>query len=913
MNPQPVILTSADPERAATAALHLIQIAVAPMLLIVVGYGEHAAEVYEIVAMLRGGELVNFAQVEQFIVIAEAGLTQSANRNQAIQNGLRLWRFLETDAPLAAHIAVLDDYARPYAGWFSAMAAEFFPSRVTDAGGKMYLPLGLRVGIVGPVCDQAVTVAQRCDFGPDNVELIHGIDAYAAQRAEHFAGTVSVADTLDPMCFMLSTFVIPALLDEWREWGDPDFGVWSCAVLCIAVEKFTTGRAVVAEGVYVRPTETASHRPVVPVAGDTSPRLQFINGANPYRCIATIRVGLATLRDLHLLRGTVTRAGMVCDGVAVLLRNNPMQLMKDPEVKAAMDAPAGSPVWAALTEADRLLLARCDGAQIERVARSMGDWLAAHTVHTAKGRRVAPKVGCDVWSAEGDEQRERTALDDLAGRLARLDGTKPTVWCLALNQDELIEDGVTREFIERLCEPLNPIVSAYDLPLLTMWDAPRLIRDDAPWGDGGSWRGGPSDVRLYRQGRPFLRAADGSSSLAPLFSADATRVAAIRLKRTGLLRPQDRARMLKGPVNEDGMRVMPFDPANRLGVHMLVYERENPDDVARWLDEVEGLADVIVLVWTGEWTDADKLAAQAGKGSVWPDTGPSRSLHDVARSAGARWVHHPLADNLAAARNAGITALEQAGMTWAMFIDPDEWLADVLADGKAIRRACESSRQGWLMQVANYGDDGEISSVSDSIRISRIGAMQMTGRVHESFGDSLNAMVDAGIHPRVVYLPFVLQHRGMGLGEARTREKLDAYERLLRLELADNPRNTGAWVSLAWHMDNDGHPSLAEECLRRAVACAGRSYLPFREEGVRHLRIAREMFEACVERLSTGHQYSKQGAATLAWLRENAPPSAKRTPSARRGMPEPLPDFRVHPSPPLQLLGDSEQFEGGEQ
>lgn len=855
-----VVLTSDDAERAASAILHHLQTANKPTTLIVVAYGPECEPVARVARSIASTDLVEVVVVE---------VDGDSNRLHAARAGLHVGLV----DPRVPCVAVVADDARPCQGWIDGLRADCWPASIVDESGNRWATLGVEIGLVGPVSEQAATLSQRVSLTEQDV--YDGAEVYNARRREAFAGSVSLADTLDPWCLLLTRRAAEVVLAGAAQ---PDLDTldlvdgWGVGSLARLLEQAGM-RAVVAQDVYVGRTRAVAGRPVV--AGSVERRLAFYraNRSDVPRVVSAIRVRLTTLRALHLLRGVVARAGAVTDGIAVVLGNNPLDLQDGSDFDAKL-----------LTSADRALLVACDDATPSKVAQALATWIGSHAARTIP-------VGCEVWTEAPNEANERAALDALSGKVA---GEGPT-WVLALAQDELIEDGVTREFIARLVAHPNALVSAYDLPILTLWDAPRLVREDAPWGDGGTWKGGPSEARLYRRGRALPRGFVGTSSAAPLTSLDGLRVGSVRLRRTGLLRPIDRASRLRGQeVVEDGMRVSAVESANRMGLHVLVYERENPEDVARWLDEAHGLLDAIVLVWTGAWAEEDRAIPWRIDGPAWPATGPSRALAEVASTHGAVWLHHPLADNIAEARNAGIAALRERGLTWAWFVDPDEWLADPLADARCLRRCAESTRWGWLVQTANYTESGRNPTISDSVRLSRLdpaASMVMDGRVHESFGNSIEAFVKRGVHPRLIYVPFVMQHRGMALGEARTREKLDAYERLLRLELADRPTNPGAWVSLAWHFDNDGHPDLSAECLRRAVACAGRSYLPFREEGVRHLRLARVMFEACVDRLSTGHQYTKQGERVLAWLRENAPPPIRRTESARAGDPEPLPAF----------------------
>ncbi|MBU6287602.1 MAG: hypothetical protein KGS10_05515 [Chloroflexi bacterium] len=634
-------------------------------------------------------------------------------------------------------------------------------------------------------------------------------------------------------------------------------------------------RSVAAEGCYVGRAVPASPRPRQP--GDLAGRLalyrrharQAARAADTVG--AVIRARVSTLRDLGRLRACVAHAAQVVDGIAIVLGNHPLDMQDDPASMTALKAGVGGD----LSSYDAEMLRACSDGDAAQVARAVGNW----GYHVARLAGTDTPVRCKVYEGQVPDAPTEYALgeaalhDLLRSRIGSIGSTLQ--WILALQYDELIEPEATRAVLHRLTTHPNPLVCAYDVAEVTHWETTRLCREDPPWGDGGKWTGGPSRVALYRAGCGPDR---------PGFGLASQRVANLRLRRLSWMTDADRARMKVARASE-GMRMAEYRTETRLGLHMLVYERENPEDVARWLDEAHGLVDVVVLVWTGD-----------------PANVPSE-LKEIVEFHDARLLFVRLDHDLAAVRNAGIDELARAGLRWAWFVDPDEWWRDPLGDARAMRRACESTRWGWLQNVANYSADGSPPTISDSIRMSRIDPsrpMRMSGRVHEGFGDFLDAMVRAGEHPRVIYFPFVLQHRGMALGETRTREKLDHYERLLRLELQDRPHNPGAWVSLAWHYDNDGHPDLAAECLSRAVACAGRSYLPHKEQGMRYLRLARDEFLACVKNLSTSHAYTAHAERILAWLQEQAPPPVRRTPSHQSSSPAELPAF-----PPLVGYDDT--------
>lgn len=738
----------------------------------------------------------------------------------AVNLGIQQLRSHGTGSP--PFVVVLDETARPMDGWLDGLMAALGATAI-QADGHSWV-LDRCVGFVGPVTDQTTSAAQRVQLTPE--EAAQGPEAYSARRSSSLCGVLAVADALDGFCVL-------GTLKAWDAlgWLNESLGSYAWVDAWVRVRAHGVGVGV-ADGCYV--ARTAQIRPGAWEPGNGADRIAFYEDhrtSTAQQVAAVVRMRLGAVRDLQLARATFASLASAVDTVVVMLLNNPLDILDDP----------GFSSCATLLRTDHDMLRGCSGGDGKRCAAELQKWIS-RVVHVAGGQA---SVRVHTWRNSSNEYEERS----FGYRLAEEHGA---TWILVVEPGEVLEEGVTGDFLHRLARHPDPSVLAFDVALLTHWDSPDLIREDPPWGDGGTWRGGPAGVRLFRAAgaRPG-RLQDGRCSAAPLCSEPAVRAAAVRLRRFDVLRPGDRARA--GVSASESIRCYAHNPENRMGFHALCYERENVDDVARWLDIAHGLCDRAVLVWT---SPAEVPAA-------W---------EALAVAFGAEIVRKELCDDLASARNAGIDALGAGGaLTWAWFVDPDEWLADQLQDARALRRMAESSRSGWLVQVANYRR-GELPTISDSVRMSRLdGTMRMNGRVHEGFDRSIQAIQAKGQHPRLTYAPFVVQHRGMAFDASRMREKLNQYERLLRLELADNPHNAGAWVSLGWHYLNDGADQEGEECLWRAVTCAGQSYLPFRELAYFHLRIAKTLTRECMKRLTAGHQWWKAGEALSAALAEHVP------------------------------------------
>lgn len=860
-----VLLTADDPEQLGAALGSLLPTLPAEgVVLRVLTHGEHAGPLS--VAALHALA----AQYPDGMAAPAEGQSRLAAISGALPE-------LLAENPEAAQVALVSQDARVAPGWLEGLMNCVRPSVVHGMGSRTITGLG-SVGIVAPCMDQTPAEAQRLTLDAADVQM--GLEAYAAARLPHFDGSASLADVVSGACLLLTGEALHAAMQGGDPLLAPGLGSWAWADLCLRLADAGL-RTVVSEAVFVAGA--------VPVQGSHSPgsaaqRLAFYRAHRPraeHRVVAVVVCPFRWWHDVQLLRACLGRLAPLVDGVALVLTANPLDVQTDPEFAAVRQR---------LPAMDRRMLESCSGAGIEAVQQAVAEW-ADRVMGQHPDRRVGKlSTRASVYAGPADLRMQRNEglrlADDLSADAV-----------LMLAHDELPEQAVTRATLQRVLAHPNPLVRCFDVGFITHHGTPLLARTDAPWGHGGSYAGAPHGPRLYRlRGGAGLLLAGEAAPAIPDHGIGAHRVAAIRLRRIGQVRPIDRARQGITDTGE-GMRLDEWRADNRIGLHVLVYEAENPEDVARWLDDVHALIDHAVLVWTGEWAEADKgWTLESELPEAWPATGPGRLLAEVAQAHGAEFVHEPLDDNIAQARNAGIHALhDRGGLTWAMFIDPDEWMPHPLHDGASLRAMAQSSRWGWLMQVANYRVGEDVPTLSDSVRISRLDpgrVMVMDGRVHEGFGKAIATLQGKGIHPRLTYAPFTLQHRGLAQDDAAMAAKLAKYDHLLRLQLADSPHDPGAWVSLGWHYLNDGHEAQGIECYRRAVACAGTSYLPFKEMAFHHLRAARALLDDCDARLTEGHQFHALLQRLRQWLQQYAPPHpVVGSPGGQQ--PAPLPEWEA--------------------
>lgn len=748
-------------------------------------------------------------------------------KSAAIENAL-FWA--SSMVPEATHYLVLSTDVRLPPFWFTEMSRVLEAKTVRNEAGEFQSP---RIQFVGPVSDGIALPAQHLDLEQADIKL--GVTGYAMRRASHVSGVAGHADTLDP-CMVLwraedTDKMILALVNGWDA-------------------AMRSGVCAVAEGCYIgrtKPERVGAWQP-----GDDWQRIfscsRYVQQRGIQKLFAVVTVTLDTARSMDLLKATIASCAGKVDGFSICFDGDPTAALDDAKATRTTLAPQ-----------DEKALKKCVGMLPAQMASVLQGW----ATELVRGLHKEPtEIVVNVYGGS-DLTAGRTRAYEAAGRL----GAK---WLLLIEPDEMLDGSVTPAYIARLVNHPDPQVLGYDCGLLTHYNSLHQVRADGP--RGTNMEKGPSGVRLVRyiegRTRPAISANGHGVTISPLLSEESVRAANIRIRKLDMLRPEDRLHVQE---SSESIAVYAYHNETRIGFHCLCYNRENLDDMGRWLDIATGLCDESVVVWTDE-------------------TAPSAEWSVLFGLYGVKVVHHPLADDLAAARNAGLDALSDK-LTWAWFVDPDEWFAQPLKDAKAIRRMAESVRYGYLFQTCNYRGD-KPPSISDSVRMSRLErSIRMNGRVHEGFGDAWKRLQAQGIHPRLVYAPFIVQHRGMSFSPERMREKLDKYERLLRLELADRPENPGAWVSLAWHFFNDGAMDEGHECLRRGVACGGTSYLPYREMAYWHLRQAQAMLDQSIERLSEGHQWYQAASDLRRALLQHVEPMHSIDRDTTRAI-APLPKFR---------------------
>lgn len=843
----------------------------------------------------------------------------------AVNAGLR---HVEANGGLATLTVILNDDTRVTAGWLRGLqaAADSATVRVPaepaidDSGTRADRPAAAygRVGLVGPVSDR-VAGLQSVNVPKD---AMSNLDAFAANHRLRAAGEVLCADFLSGFCVGVR-FEAMVDLAEWRTALAPSLQIaldgeqecfaappvtrsWSLFDerfriggfedndLCVRAE-LAGWRCVIAGEVFVHHLghQTLDKYPSQ-MRGMANRLTYYQKYANDprvtgKRLVAAFRVKLETVQDIHYWRTSLARLAPLCDGVAVLLTNNPLDVQTSYDWNEVQGLPPS----------DQQLLQDCSNACSAEVERAVLRWVERTWAAAVRTPRLL-SARVDVWTGAFNERDERNAMIALAEGLG-------ADWILSVDHDEVIEPRIDRAYMERLMSHPDPMIRIWDTAWVNLWDSTRLARQDSPWGDGGTFRGGMRGFRLWRVSKAAPRRILSGNAIglhcgnAPMHDPVACRVSALRFRHFGYLRVQDRFRKFErymkldpNPdaaltgggyghlIAEEGMRTAPFVAQDGVGLSMLVHGGEKAEDVARHLDVLHGVVDRAVLVWTE--------AAVDGADETWTleACGVNPDMDEFARLFGATIILNPLDQDFASARNAGLDYLRQWAVPdvatnrpptlgWVWSVDPDEHLQDWFSDTVSIRRMAEcSDAYGFMVRFANIrpANSGEPPTMSETIRLVRMdpgNLMRWHGRIHEGFDRALNAVLAAGVKPMLRNCPFVVVNPGLGGDDYALERKTRFYQKLLVRELEDDPNNPGAWVALGMQFTNDGNTGKAADCFHRAIACQGEGYLPYRELMLHHLRIARAFASETLRLVHDGHPYHRVADECLRWLRTNAP------------------------------------------
>ncbi|MEC7240566.1 MAG: glycosyltransferase family 2 protein [Myxococcota bacterium] len=182
------------------------------------------------------------------------------------------------------------------------------------------------------------------------------------------------------------------------------------------------------------------------------------------------------------------------------------------------------------------------------------------------------------------------------------------------------------------------------------------------------------------------------------------------------------------------------------------------------------------------------------------DTGSCDETPDIAKEAGARVVSHPWQNDFSDARN---RALREATGDWILILDCDERLAP--GAGEVLREAIAS--HDFDLGMLPLYNASRLDATAEEILsgaaclgaptllprlMRRDPTLRWEGRVHESVTEWL-----AEGDKRVLEVSASILHLGNVSEVVASKDKLNHYQRLLRLRCQEEPENPVMWSHLA--------------------------------------------------------------------------------------------------------------------
>lgn len=802
-------------------------------------------------------------------------------------------KYLEDTYGLSDHIIIANDDLQVTKNWSKQLADSFGRKHFTTRSKAILNKdnkeeslididvLGSKVGMVGPMSNG---VFNEQSVGGDSIKVINqfGIDRFAYEHNQVNKDVFMKTMFLSGYCFMISRECFEDMRDSSFEYGgifDTRFkiGGYEDDDLCHRMAIKGWSMMIDASTVIGHKVSQTLQMHFADSRSGMHNGLEFLlkwedETQREQRIIGAYRTSLKCVNDVNQLHNSLLRSSVILDGISILLTNNPKEVLQSYDQMMVQHLPLQSQKF--VQECSNI-----DGT-LEESKTQLIDALTNFLVD------ILPEdypINVDIWTGDFNERDERNRTHELSEELG-------AEWIMSVDSDEIFEDRLTKEHIQKIVQNPNPSRNQFSTQFLNHWENMKLIREDKHYGT-------MAGLRLWKCYKNPFRIVSGNNigfhcGNSPEYGKYGQRMSHLRMRHLSHVRrvdrdhkaqfynnlDKDRKLELVGDTNynhinqENDIKVSIYNPKNGLGLTMLCYSKEDWIDYQIWFDQMYAVADKICLVWTDNWNEEDKdWTLQIGniKGISKEDfekryrTGPSWEMAQLTRLYKVEWVHSELKEDtgLASCRNAGIDYLNDnndGSLGWVLFMDPDEmpqnWTTFL---GELLNKLTRSDNYGYMFKFSNPTSDGTISG-SESIRLVKLNDyIRLSGVVHETFEHCFRSMHDQGLHPKVLYFDNQFVNRGLSKSPEQMAEKLLKYRDMLCKQLSLDPFHSGSWVSLALQYLNDDDFNNAEECFNRAIVCAGTGYLAFKEYSFFLLRKAQIMLAESHRRTNSSHNFWK--------------------------------------------------------
>ena len=442
----------------------------------------------------------------------------------------------------------------------------------------------------------------------------------------------------------------------------------------------------------------------------------------------------------------------------------------------------------------------------------------------------------EAGEREFDERRDRNEVIDMA----REEGAD---WVLSCDSDEVYENALTRERLEKLVTGYNPETINFFFHFYTMWDSETRFRADDVWGR----MVGPRLHRLLPNSKIVMGTEEhgfhcGNVPWAP---QSASCITDLRIKHFGYMHSEDRQRKFQwytrmdpdpDPVKvghddythlieEKGIRLWPWKEDNSITVGSLMCDETAflPD----YLCETDGFGEETVLLDTGSVDGSTQMAEEAGARVVQSPIKWERKV-DSWQSA-----------NFAGARNALLAEIRTPVY---FHLDPDERVHNW---AEVRRRADMPGIGAHLFFVNNYEHTREGGGYSETIRLMhRPVDLYYTGYLHETVDEAVRA---CGLSVSMVPAErCVIHHYGFIRGDGKSvHDKLVFYLLASARQYRDLPHDPRPAFAIALQFltyppFEERAIELLRECIRREKG-HGAAYWQLIQYHARAIRVLGQM------------------------------------------------------------------------
>lgn len=250
------------------------------------------------------------------------------------------------------------------------------------------------------------------------------------------------------------------------------------------------------------------------------------------------------------------------------------------------------------------------------------------------------------------------------------------------------------------------------------------------------------------------------------------------------------------------------------------------------------------------------------------DTGAKDGSKDIINKfyPWVKVVDIDLAENFAAARN---QIKNMSTQPWIIHLDWDEspeFGNPVPPQLRELSRAIENTNtHGVIFDVVNYHPSGA-SYVTDAVRVFKnIPEIFYSGRVHETFDEAFLKFPQRVI----IKSNFPIHHLGFLKDQSKMKAKLIKYERMLKLQIEENPNDPLGFFNLGMQYLNDGNKQTGLQMLAKAVQLRPSCWPANKELAFYHFRVAGERLAEVVKYLPPSHSFYKHAHAFIQWVNDN--------------------------------------------